>query len=259
MIKLILKYIIYFITSKNQHYVHSPFIFDFITKVLYLEKKENPCYDIEILRKHLCKSKKEISIIDFGARSKINTSNKRKIKDIAQNSTKREKFGRLFYRIVKFYKPKKILELGTSLGISTAYLAKGNPKGKIYTFEGCPSTLKVAKKNLQNLELTNIEYILGDFKYTLSKNLNKIKDIDLIFIDGNHRKKPTIEYFKTCLNYSKNNTILIFDDINWSKGMQEAWKYIKEHPKTRVTIDLFFIGIVFLRSELSKEDFKIRF
>ena len=81
----------------------------------------------------------------------------------------------------------------------------------------------------------------------------------MAFIDGNHQKKPTINYFEEILKYANNNTIFIFDDIHWSQGMESAWEYIKAHEKTTLTIDLFFLGIVFIKSELSKENFIIRF
>ena len=163
------------------------------------------------------------------------------------------------YRIIQFYKPKNILELGTSLGISTCYLAKANPEGKIFTFEGCPETAKIAQQSFEKLNIKNTEIILGNFNSTLKQKAAELQSIDFVFIDGNHQEKPTIDYFKECLNYANNDTLFIFDDIHWSRGMENAWEHIKKHPKTTVTIDLFFVGIVFVKSELSKEHFTIRF
>ena len=107
--------------------------------------------------------------------------------------------------------------------------------------------------------IKNTSIILGDFNLTLANKLKEILTIDLDFIDGNHQEDPTIDYFKECLKYANNNTIFIFDDIHWSKGMENAWDYIKSHQKTTLTIDLFFVGVVFIKSELSKENFTIRF
>jgi len=165
----------------------------------------------------------------------------------------------LLYRIIQFYKPKNILELGTSLGISTSYLAKADVNAQVFTFEGCPETAKIAEENFENQNIKNTSITLGDFNLTLTKKLKEIKTIDLAFIDGNHQEKPTVAYFKKCLEYANNDTIFVFDDIHWSDGMQNAWKYIKAHHSTTLTIDLFFVGIVFIKSELSKEDFTIRF
>jgi len=258
-ILFIARYIKYLFTAKSKYDAHGPFLYQFITKVLNKKTQDTDCTKIERLRGKLCKSEIIIEITDFGAGSHINDSRKRKVKDIANNSAKNSKFGKLLYRIVQFYKPNNILELGTSLGISTLYLAQARTKSNIYTFEGCPETIKIAKQNFDALEVENIETILGDFQNTLQSKLEHIKTIDLAFIDGNHQEQATIKYFEKCLIYSNNNTILIFDDIHWSKGMENAWNYIKTHKKTTLTIDLFYIGIVFIKSELSKENYIIRF
>ena len=256
---LIIKYCKYLFTAKSKHSAHSPFLYEFITKVLHQKSNDNNCKRIEKLRKELCKSEEIIKITDYGAGSHVNNSKNRKIKDVAKNSAKNSKFGKLLYRVVKFYKPKKILELGTSLGISTLYLAKSEKESTIYSFEGCKETIKFAQQSFNILEAKNIEIISGNFKDSLSKKLKEIKNIDLAFIDGNHNKEPTIAYFENCLKYSNNNTIFIFDDIHWSKGMEKAWKYIKLHQRTSLTIDLFYVGIVFINPALSKENYTIQF
>ena len=255
----IFRYIRYLFVSKNKHSAHSPFLYEFITKVVYNDSINKNCKAIENLRTELCKINEKIQISDFGAGSNINNAKKREIKDIAKNSAKNSKFGKLLYRIVKFYEPKNIIELGTSLGISTLYLASANQKSKVYTFEGCKETMKIAKENFYKMNMKNIDLILGDFKNTLKQNLADIKNIDLAFIDGNHKEKPTICYFEECLKYANNNTIFIFDDIYWSKGMENAWEHIKSNKKVTLTVDLFYLGIVFVKSELSKENYIIKF
>ena len=257
LLKLAIRYLKYLFTSQNNSSLHSPHVYEFVTNIVYQKTKNNSVREIKKLRSLLYSRNEYIFITDFGAGSTINKSKKRKIKDIAKNSSKNSKYGELLYRIVEFYKPKKILELGTSFGISTCYLAKGNTNSQIQTFEGCPSTAKIAQQNFKQLEIKNTDIIVGDFKKTLAKNINT--DIDLAFVDGNHNKQSTIEYFEVILKKSNNKTILVFDDIHWSSEMEQAWRYIKESKKTTVTIDLFFIGIVFLDKKLSKEDYIIRF
>jgi predicted O-methyltransferase YrrM len=258
-LQLILRYIKYFFTAKGKHTVQAPFLYELITQVINESTDDENCNSIDAIRKELCQSDKEIQITDFGAGSTINNSKTRKIKDIAKNSAKNAKFGKLLYRIIQFYKPKNIIELGTSLGISTSYLAKADTNANIFTFEGCPVTATIAQENFDKQNIKNTSITLGNFNLTLANKLKEILTIDLAFIDGNHQEKPTIDYFKQCLKYANNNTIFIFDDIHWSQGMENAWNYIKEHEKTTLTIDLFFIGIVFVKSELSKENFTIRF
>ena len=258
-IQLLLRYFNYLLAAKGKHAAHAPFLFTFITKVLNKKTEAENCSAIKQLRKELCHSEELIQITDFGAGSSINNKRHRKVKDVAKNSAKNAKFGELLYRICQFFKPNSIVELGTSLGISTCYLSTANRQSKVFTFEGCPETAQLAKKNFEQMGLQNIDITIGDFEHTLKEKLAQIENIDLAFIDGNHQKKPTINYFEEILKYTNNNTIFIFDDIHWSDGMESAWEYIKAHKKTSLTIDLFFVGIVFIKSELSKENFIIRF
>jgi len=258
-LQLIFRYIKYLFRAKSKHSAQAPFLYELITQVIDKRMDDNSCKNIEALRKELCKQERTIKITDFGAGSTINNSKTRKVKDVAKNSAKNAKFGKLLYRIIQFYKPKNILELGTSLGISTSYLATADANAQIFTFEGCPETAKIAEENFEKQNIKNTSITLGDFNLTLTEKLKEIKTIDLAFIDGNHEEKPTTSYFEKCLEYANNDTIFVFDDIHWSDGMENAWDYIKAHSRTTLTIDLFFVGIVFIKSELSKEDFTIRF
>jgi len=258
-LQLIIRYLRYFFSAKGKHSAHAPFLYTFITKILNEKTENEHCNTIELLRKELFKSEKIIEITDFGAGSSINDNRKRAVKDVARNSAKDVKFGQLLYRICHFLRPKNIIELGTSLGISTAYLAYRKADIKVFTFEGCPETAQLAKENFDKMNLENIDITIGDFKHTLTQKLERIKNVDLAFIDGNHQEKPTIYYFEEILRYANNDSIFIFDDIHWSSGMESAWEYVKAHERTTLTIDLFFLGIVFIKSELSKENFIIRF
>jgi predicted O-methyltransferase YrrM len=249
------KYLHYYFTASNGngHGVHSPFVFDFIKNVLK-DKKQYDCYDvIEAQRKKLLTDSQIIQVEDFGAGSSVIKSNQRVVKNIAASSLKPKKYAQLLYRMVQYYKPETIVELGTSLGITTSYLASGNNSSTIYTCEGSVAIATIAQHNFDVLKLKNIELIRGDFDQTLRPLLSKINKIDLAFVDGNHRKEPTLAYFSQLLNHSTNSSILIFDDIHWSTEMEAAWKEIQSHPEVTLTIDLFFIGIVFINN-----DFKVK-
>ena len=152
-----------------------------------------------------------------------------------------------------------MVELGTSLGMSTAYLAKGNPQGRIATIEGCHETAALAGKNFALLGITNVDQVTGPFEKVLPKLLDKLGKVDLFFIDGNHRKEPSLQYFYQCLQHIHNDSVFILDDIHWSGEMEEAWKMISNHPSVTVTIDLFRMGLVFFKEGLSKEDYILHF
>jgi len=182
--------------------VHSPFVFEFISNVLK-DTKQYDCYPvIEKQREVLLKDSAIIEVEDFGAGSAVIKSNKRVVKNIAASSLKPKKFAQLLFRMVQYYKPATMLELGTSLGITTAYLAKGNENGKVFTCEGSSSIAAIAQNNFTALQLKNIELTKGDFAKTLQPLLQQTGKIGFAFIDGNHRKEPTVEYFTKLLNCS---------------------------------------------------------
>jgi len=260
--QLAFKYLKYWLTATNGkgHGVHSPFVFDFITNVLN-DKREFDCFHaIESLREELKKNNVEINVPDFGAGSRKQLNNKRKISAIATSSLKPKKYSQLLFRIAHYYKPALMLELGTSLGITTSYLSFANPDAAITTMEGAPEVASVAKNNFKQLHLSNIQVKKGNFDETLEAVIHQLSAVDFAFIDGNHRKQPTLNYFDQLISLSTPSTIFIFDDIHWSKEMEEAWHEIQQHTAVTLTIDLFFIGIVFFRTEQKiKQHFIVRF
>lgn len=261
-IQLAKKYFNYYFNAKNGkgHGVHSPFVFDFIIHILN-DKKKYDCYEkIELIRKKLLKNNTTIEIEDFGAGSAVIPFKNRIVKDIAASSLKKKKYAQLLFRVAKYYQAKTIVELGTSFGITTCYLANANSDSKIFTLEGAHNIAKIALKNFEEVGLKNIELVEGNFDKTLPLVNDKIKEIDLLFVDGNHRKKATLEYFDLFLKKVTEHSIFIFDDIHWSKEMEGAWKLIQEYDSVTLTIDLFFIGIVFFSKDFKvKQHFTIRF
>ncbi|MEO8768847.1 MAG: class I SAM-dependent methyltransferase [Ferruginibacter sp.] len=256
------KYFKYYLTASNGkgHGIHSPFVFDFVKFVLN-DKEKYSCYsEIELHRKKLLNDNTIIEVEDFGAGSVVIKTNKRIVSKIAASSLKPKKFSQLLFRIAQYYKPATMLELGTSFGITTAYVANGNKDATVYTLEGAGSIAAIAKENFHSIGLNNVHLIEGDFQQTLPALFQNIKKIDFAFVDGNHRKTPTLEYFSKLLNLSSSSTILIFDDIHWSKEMEEAWTEIQQHRTVTLTIDLFFIGLVFINPDFKvKQHFSIRF
>jgi len=258
-LKIIIKYLKYRIAANTKHDIHSPFVFQLLTTVIN-DKSVFPTYkEIEGLRLILLKNKTEIQIEDFGAGSLKSKTKIRTVAEITRNAAKPSKYAQLLYRLIKHFQPQNILELGTSLGISTAYMAKAAPNSNITTIEGSESIAKIAIDNFNALNISNIQVITGNFDIQLPLLLQNSQKLDFVFFDGNHRKQPTLSYFETCLKHKHNGSVFIFDDIHWSVEMEEAWEIIKQSPEVTVTIDLFFIGLVFFRKESSKEDFIIRF
>lgn len=248
--------------SKNEHAVHSPFVFSLLTKCFY-DKKSKPEY--AVLRKYrnsLLANKNTIEVTDFGAGSKVFKSNTRVIAQIAKTAGISRKRAEVLFRITHYFQPDSVLEIGTSLGLATAALSLGSQsvgiKAKITTLEGCPNTMAIAKSELQLFNFDNVNPIVTEFSSFLGDIQLQTLNFKLIYFDGNHSKKATLDYFDLLLPTITNETVWIIDDIHWSPEMKNAWEIIKTHPKVTVTIDTFQWGLVFFRREQPKQHFIIR-
>ncbi|WP_460219722.1 O-methyltransferase [Psychroserpens sp. MEBiC05023] len=251
-----IEYIKFLLKSTNQHGVHSPFVYNLVTKCFYDNTNHDTYSVLENYRSSLLSKKETIVVTDLGSGSQVFKSNKRSISSIAKISGSSKKRAQLLFRLVKYLEPKLTLELGTSLGIATHAMALGNKNNKILSIEGCPKISEVARQQFLKFNIENITIKTGEFESIL-KTL-KGNNYDLIFFDGNHNKTATLNYFNILVNHIHNDTVFIFDDIHWSKDMLDTWKYIKSHSKVTVTIDTFFWGFVFFRKEQAKENFTIR-
>jgi predicted O-methyltransferase YrrM len=239
----------------NEHGIHSPFVFDLYNQVFKNNENFYAYEKVEELRKRLLADQRQIEVLDLGAGSVSGNKKTRAVKDISGKSVKSKKYGQLLFRLVNYFQSETIIELGTSVGISTIYLAIARSKSEIITIEGSPEIRKIALANFEQSGLKNIISEEGNFDDRLPMILKKIKTADLVFFDGNHRKEATLAYFRLCLEKANDKSIFIFDDIYWSKGMAEAWEIIKADPSVTVTIDIFQMGIVFFRKEQAKEHF----
>lgn len=256
---LFINYLKHLKNANSRHGVHSPFVYNLIDNVIYNFKDSVDYVEIESLRKNLLKNENYLTITDLGAGSHINNNTQKKIKEIAKNALKPKKLAQLIYRLVKANKPTNAIEFGTCLGLTTAYISKAAPLAKVITMEGCPQTAAQASHNLNTLNANNVQVLVGDFNLNLPNILTDLPQIDFVFIDGNHQEKATIDYFNMLLPKAHQNSLFIFDDIYWSAGMKSAWQQIKQHPQVTLTIDLFWIGLVFFKTDREKEHFTVRF
>jgi predicted O-methyltransferase YrrM len=257
-VTILKSYLTFLWNSKNEHGVHSPFVFDLVTKCFYDKKNYTEYSILKNYRNSLLANKNTIEVTDFGAGSRVFRSNTRAINQIAKNAGISQKRAQLLFRIVNYFQPEDILEIGTSLGLATSALSFGNSKSKIISLEGCTNTINQCQLQLQKFNINNVECVNTKFEDFLKTYNLKPTTHNLIYFDGNHSKKATLFYFELLIPSIANDSVWIFDDIHWSKEMEEAWEIIKNHPKVKVTIDTFQWGIVFFRTEQEKEHFVIR-
>ena len=256
-LRLFNDYINFIKTAGNLHNLHSPFMYHLATKCLY-DHHSYPEYQIlKEYQKILLKDNKLINVQDYGAGSRIFKTQKRRIKDIAQIAGSSSADMKRLFRLVKYFQPKHILELGTSLGKATLAMALGNPEATIISVEGDSELSKYTQKLLSKFQITNVRIINKEFKDFFEENKSNNTKWDLVYMDGNHRLAPTLQYFDCLQSHLHNDSVVIVDDIYWSEEMKQAWETLKQHPNVRQSIDTFFFGVLFFRKEQYPQHFKI--
>jgi predicted O-methyltransferase YrrM len=254
----IIEYFKYFFKARSKFGIHAPFAYEFYTKVIRSKQRfPESLHEVEDIRNTLLRSNETIQVKDFGTGA-IKEKTVRKVSHITRSYANDKKDAYLIYRIIQFLGPAAILELGTSLGFTTMYIAKASGDAKIYTIEGCPETARLAKKNFASTGL-NINLLVGNIDQVLPELLNKNFKPEFVFFDGNHTKEATLQYFELCLPYANDKTVFVFDDIYWSSGMKEAWLTIISHPEIRLSIDIFRLGIVFFKKNSAKQHYVLKY
>jgi predicted O-methyltransferase YrrM len=252
-------YASYKLKSSKLTNIHSPFLYELASKVIYESGEYYSYRHIENIRNKWLGDNTTISVNDFGAGSKIFKEGDRKIRDICRYSVKPKKYGQLLFRLINFFQPKHILELGTSLGLTTIYMASAVRNSNVISIEGDHNTYLLAKQTVKLAKVRNVELVNAKFQDALPELLDGCKQLDFVFIDGHHNKDATLAYFKLCLKKSHSETIFVFDDINWTDEMKEAWEDIKANSSITVTIDLYSMGIAFLKEGIEKQHHVLNF
>jgi predicted O-methyltransferase YrrM len=246
--------------SGNAHGLHSPFVFGLYAHVVNHTGHFNAYGTVEHRRTELLHDTTTIQIQDFGAGSRTGAGRQRQLRDIARMAAKPPKLGQLLFRLVNHFQPRTVVELGTSLGLTTSYLALADSRARVLTFEGCPATAAVARRTFAATGIRNAEIVEGNLDETLEPALQALTaPVDFAFFDGNHRYEPTLRYFHLMNQHRTEHSVFVLDDIHWSAEMEQAWEAIQQHPDVTLTIDLFYIGLVFFRRNQPTQHFTLRF
>ncbi|HCT31362.1 MAG TPA: SAM-dependent methyltransferase [Bacteroidales bacterium] len=255
------KYFNFRLKSKPRggHGIHSPFVYDFYTQCIDVKSKKEIFDKIETVRKELLLDKSFIELNDLGSGTKTKAKSIATVADIAKRNSAPSYKGKMLHRLTAYLKPETVIELGTSLGISTMYIASGLDTVKVYTIEGDSNLSKLAIKNFNKIGLTNVNQINGDFDAKLPELFSEIKSVGIAYVDGNHTEEATLRYFKLLSARANSDTLIIFDDIRWSKGMESAWNTICNDENVSISIDMFDCGLAFFRKGVVKQHFTLRY
>ncbi len=254
------KYIRYKLRAghKKGRGVHSSFVFELVSKVIYNYEKKIIPGSITGFYKSMLKCNEELQIIDYGPGSRVTSSTVRKVSSIAKHSSISHKYGEILYRLSEWYRPGAVLELGTGIGLSTIYLSAGSPGVRIITVEGSPEKIQFAREQLTQLGVNNVEFVNEIFDDCLHDLLKKMKNHCLIFVDGDHRYEPTVKTVEQIIESEHlEEVIVVLDDIHWSDGMEKAWKKLSEDERISISLNLFFMGILIIRPGIKKQHFNI--
>lgn len=255
--EMAIAYLKHWFRAKSRHGIHSPFVFRLVEDV-FRSKGWIMRREITAVRKLMTRNHSKVEIHDFGAGSRVSKSNTRRVSAIVRISSTSLKEVGMLQRLAVHLNCENVLELGTNLGLATAALAAAPSVKQLISLEGDPALADLARKNIESLKL-NATIITGAFDDNLKSAIDKFDKIDMAYMDGNHRKRPTLEYFKAIANKIEQNGVIVVGDIHWSKEMEEAWETIKAIPEARVTIDIFSMGLVFFRKEMTPEHFIINY
>ncbi|MBL7923542.1 MAG: class I SAM-dependent methyltransferase [Bacteroidia bacterium] len=258
-VQFIYRFCRYYLSAGNRHSLQAPFAYRLNEAVFRRDRKAPEQESIESLRRELLHTQRMVAVRDFGAGFSGKVYRNLKVSYIAKHSAKPPRYARMLFRLVQHLQPATVLELGTSLGISALYQAAGHPQARVITLEGCPNTAALARENFRRFPQFNIEQVEGAFEDTLPSLLQRLPDIDYLFIDGHHRLEPTLRYIDLCFPKLSQHAVVVVDDINWSAEMQQAWQQLKADPRFNLSIDVFMMGLLFVSKDLSKENFVLRY
>lgn len=248
-LRLVWKYLQYYWRAETRYGLHSPFVYELVEKTVEDTRTFYAFPIIEGLRSLLLRDNTAVTVTDHGAGSKVESSSRRTVRSLARHSAVGPATGRLLFRLVHFLKPNTLLELGTSLGISTAYQAAAALNARFITIEGCPQTAALAQQHLRQLSLPNVRLLTGTFREKLPEALAGLKRLDYLYLDGDHRRGASLEYFEQCLPYAHADSVFVIADIHWSAEMEEAWEAMRRHPRVSLSVDLFHLGLLSFREE----------
>jgi predicted O-methyltransferase YrrM len=247
-------FVLHWLNEVGEHSIHSPYFFDFYRKVILGRTDPLVYAEIEKLRSNMLVDQTLLAIEDLGAGSAVHKSDRRSIADIAHTSISSRRRAELYTRIAAYCNAKRIVELGSGLGVTALYLAQ-QKESHIFTFEGSPALINVSLTNFEYFNQQNIRLIEGNIDVTLGDFLQDPAKLNFVLMDANHRYAATIRYFNQLVRRMNERSLMVVDDIHWSAEMEKAWEELRHHELVYGSADLFGCGILFFDPTLTRQHY----
>lgn len=254
-LKFIIAYFKHQLTANNRHGTHSPFVYRLADEVIYDFSDKKVYGALEDQRKKLFNDDSDIEITRPKEDNRLKKKSNQKVRVLAKSVLKKPRLAQLIFRLAQNSLPKQVIVFDANFGISAAYLAKACPQAKVIAVENCAEIAAIANQMFEDLELNNVQLVIDNFTEALTTN----GPLDFVYVDGKQSKKTILAYFTWCLPQLHNQSVFICKDIHQSEEMKDAWAELKNHPQVTVTIDLFWLGLVYFRKGQAKEHFKLKF
>ncbi len=244
-LRQVLEYLRFYLSAQTADKMHSPFLYQLLVHVFDDKKQYYSFGEIEHFRAQLLASNQAIEVRDFGAGSRAGSTKATTIAEVTRRAASSPRKCALLFRLAEMLKPKTMVELGSSVGISLAYLASACKTSQVYGFEGDSHLAEIASGLARSKNLGNAHLTVGLFEETLEQKLKDIGPVDFVYLDGDHREEATVANYEKLRRHMSEDSVIIVDDIRWSPGMMRAWNRIRQDEAISVSVDAFQLAILF--------------
>jgi predicted O-methyltransferase YrrM len=245
-------FIHYFFKVVDRHSIQAPFAFQFIDSLQKAIVSSRPIPDIEHERTSFAKDRSPVNGTDFGAGTSLGKSTIAKIARFGISS----KYSCVFlHELANMAKAATCVELGTSLGIASAYIGRSRSLEKLYSFEGNGELAARAEALHKRLMIDKVQVIKGNIDDKLPTFLDGVGTIDLAIIDANHTSEALAHYFQLLKSKMEAHSIIFIDDIRWSRDMYSGWQELSQRSEVTVSMEFLNFGLLFFEKGLQKQHY----
>ncbi|MDD2435944.1 MAG: SAM-dependent methyltransferase [Massilibacteroides sp.] len=224
------------IRYRKGHGVHSPFVFNFITKVIDERAAYYCLKDIELTRKKFFYENEPFHKWEI-----------------------RPKYGALLMRISNYLKPQNLLLIGSDLSFSALYSSSYASTTRCVVLEEKTEIAAFSRSVIEKHRAKNILLKEGVYQKTVSEVLEHTDKLDFVYFGYPNDSALDIPVFECILPHLHEHSVLILRGIRKTKDRKEFWNRLCARPEVSVTIDVYELGIAFFNHKIHKKNYIVSF